>query len=225
MNNANEWTFPVIFKDIDTKMNFVRYILECFQDFPSETKLNCDDYSSIMSLICPDFPYSFIVFVLECVDPSISSGRLLTHRVAFGNFLLALPCCILYPFFMHEVLTLYKGIDILRNGIITRDKFLLLLNQVLKRFIHHVEEEDEEDEKVESLVCEVNGHEKRYPNPSLYEDYFEATIDLEKSSIQTLFFVMWQTNDLLLKCKESNQNLNISEIKEPEPSILENESS
>lgn len=211
INEANidcfDWTFHQLFSDIDTKLKFVQDVLNAFEEFPSETRLNCDDFYSILSLVCSEIPYSFVAFVCECVDPSISSKTILSHRIHFGNFLLAFPCCIIYPYFMHELLTLFKTTDIHRKGIIKRDNFLIILSQIYSRFVPQPKDPKDKSDSPppppeEELVGKINGFEKRYPDPHIVEDYFEATMDFNNSSVQTLLFVMWQKDEILLNCKD-----------------------
>ncbi|EAY01963.1 hypothetical protein TVAG_431040 [Trichomonas vaginalis G3] len=214
-----DWTFPMIFKSIETKIKFTHDILRAFEQFPSETKLNCDDFYSIISLVCADVPYNFIVFVCECVDPSISSGTIMSHRIPFGNFLLAFPCCIIYPYFLHELLTLFKTEDTLRRGIINRDRFLDILNQIYTRFFPPAPDPKDKSGKPPEapqckLVEESNGNEKRYPMPDIVDEFEKATEELGKSSVQTLLFVMWQKDIILLQCKE---RLGIPDVQEFQP--------
>ena len=208
------WDFATIFQTLDTKTRFVRDILNAFEQFPADTKLSCDDYYSLFSLVCSDIPYNFIVFVCECVDPSISSGTIMSYRIPFGNFLLAFPCCIIFPHFMHELLTLFKTADTLRKGVINRDKFLEILQEIFSRFLPPKRDpKDKSGAPLPPPECKeveiVNGYEKRYPRPSIVDDFEQATDDLAKSSVQTLLFVMWQKNIILLQCKERT---NISEV-------------
>ena len=212
-----DWTFPVVFESLETKIKFTHDILNAFEMFPSETRLNCDDYYSLISLVCSSVPYNFIVFVCECVDPSISSGTIMSHRIPFGNFLLAFPCCIIFPYFMHELLTYFKTADIMRQGIISRDKFVEILHTIYQPFL-----QTQKDRKGKSnaplqqpekrIVENSNGYEKRYPETTIIEEFETATEDLGKSSVQTLLFVMWQKDLILLQCKDRMTVPEVSEF-------------
>ena len=212
--DSNVWEFNNIFKSHESRISFIIDVLDAFENFPSDTRLNCDDYYSIFSTICNNLPYQFIVFVCECVDPSISSGTLLSHRIAFGNFLLALPCCILFSQFTHYLLTLFKNADKLRSGIISRSTFLTILKATYSNFFEMVkieksnngkanqEEEDEEDDYDEPEYERVPTIDpKRIPDESMVNEVQRATKDLDELSIQTLFFVMWQKESTLIRCK------------------------
>ena len=211
------WTFPTVFQSLESKVKFTHDILNAFEQFPSETKLNCDDFYSLMSLVCADVPYNFIVFVCECVDPSISSGTIMAHRIPFGNFLLALPCCIIYPYFMHELLTYFKTADTQRRGIINRDKFVEILHTIFQPFLPPQRDPKDKSDKPlpppeRQEVETSNGYEKRYPKTSIVMEFEQATEDLGKSSVQTLLFVMWQKDLILLQCKDRTSVPDVSEF-------------
>lgn len=215
-NHGFDWTFPTVFQSLETKIKFTRDILAAFEQFPSETRLNCDDFYSIISLVCADVPYNFIVFVCECVDPSISSGTIMSHRIPFGNFLLAFPCCIIYPYFLHELLTLFKTADTLRRGVISKDRFLDILHQIYARFFPPPPDPKDKSGNPPPppqarLIEDSNGNEKRYPMPDIVDEFERATEELGKSSVQTLLFVMWQKDSLLIQCKD---RANIPEVQE-----------
>lgn len=208
--NLITWEFANVFKSFQSKISFVIDILDVFENFPPDTRLNCDDYYSIFSVMCENIPYQFIVFVCECVDPSISSGTLLAHKVAFGNFLLALPCCILFPQFMHKLLTLFKASDKLRSGIISRSLFLSILNDTFAEFVNTTDEQESDDENEE----DENNSEKEtkvqhtttldpqnLPDFSMIDEVQRATSGLDEASVQTLLFIMWQKDPTLLMCK------------------------
>lgn len=210
------WEFTNIFKSNDSRIVCVMDVLEAFENFPPDTRLNCDDYYSLLSVFCENIPYPFIVFVCECVDPSISSGTLLSHRIAFGNFLLAFPCCILFPQFTHKFLTLFKTCDKLKTGIILRPLFLNILQETLQSFIKpkseidkEVEEEHEEEESINESGFGQPKNKKpittidplKLPDFSIFDEVKRATIGLDEASVQTLFFIMWQKDPTLLHCK------------------------
>ena len=216
-NDCMSWTFPVLFQSLESKVKFSQDLLNAFEQFPSETCLNCDDFYSLISLVCSDVPYNFIVFVCECVDPSISSGTIMSHRIPFGNFLLALPCCIIFPYFMHELLTLFKTADTLRKGVIKRDKFVEILHQIFERFLPPQRNpKDKSDTPLPLPLCKEvemsNGYEKRYPRATIVEEFENATEDLGMSSVQTLLFVMWQKNLILMQCKDRTTVPDVSEF-------------
>lgn len=202
-----DWDFGSIFSNLDAKIRFTHDILNAFEAFPAEARLNCDDFFSLLSLVCNGIPYNFVVFVCECADPSISSKTILFHRIQFGNFLLALPVCIIYPYFMYELLTLFKTTDTLKTGIISKEKFLILINHIFERFLPApVNPKDRSGkpppEPADQLLKEFNGNERRYPSPDLVKHYEEATKELSNSSVLTLLFVIWQKDDILLVCKD-----------------------
>ena len=209
----NAWKFEDIFASNESRVSFIVQTLLTFEEFPPDTRLNCDDYYSIMSVISHDIPYSFVAFVCECVDPSIASGTLLSHRIAFGNFLLCLPCCILFPQFMHRYLTLFKTSDKLRKGIISRSLFLSLLKETFMAFLtmkqkdkKEEEEEDDYSSEEETREPELTEYEPtidpmRLPARELLAEVTKATASLDESSVQTLLFVMWQKEPQLLDCK------------------------
>jgi hypothetical protein len=208
------WAFPAIFESDESRRRFVVQVLIAFKEFPPDTKLNYSDFYGIFSLLIRDLPYNFIAFVCECVDPSISSGTLMAHRMAFGNFLLALPCCVLFPQFMHEFLTRFKNVDRHRRGVIARSRCAVVLRKTFQKFVERekpsaedAEEEDEDDSEEEDASrpmfsdCKVLIDPKRLPTFDLIAELSKATVGLEDSSVQTLLFVMWQKDPTLLACK------------------------
>ena len=217
------WNFQHIFLDIEAKTNFIADVLSSFEQFPPELKLNCDDLFSLFSLVCENVPYNFIVFICECVDPSISSGTLNSHRIAFGNFLLALPCCILYPVYIHQILTLFKATDSLKMGLISKNSFLSIIRGAyttvggkgLEKYIDEMNQQKEYEEKHKydqdfyvrpdpsqvPITVENDDIKVDLPEMKILDEVEEATDELEQASIQTLFFVLWQKNQYLLQCK------------------------
>ena len=162
------WFFP---DGINNPVDFSRDLLDAFSSFPSNTALNCDEYYSILSLICSDIPYSFIVFVCECADPTISSGRLLSHRVEVGNFLLVLPCCVIYPRFHHQFLAEFKTNDTTKSGYINRDLMLRIMGSVL-----------------DDQSCEPA------PDLLLMDEYRRRTETDSVVSFLSYFFILWEVD-------------------------------
>lgn len=209
------WSFPDIFASHDSRLAFVVDILRVFKDFPPDTKLNCEDYCSILSFVVTDLPFNFVIFVCECVDPSITSGTMMAHRMEFGNFLLALPCCVLFPQFMHRFLALFKTADRLRRGIISRSLCLSTLREAFQTFIkppkkepkaeqEDEDDESEEDEKDETFEnCQTTIDPQRLPTFDLIRELRRATEGLEESSVKTLLFVMWQKDPTLVQCRRT----------------------
>jgi hypothetical protein len=109
--------------------------------------------------VITDLPFNFVSFVCECVDPSISSVTMMAHWMEFGNFLLTLPCCVLFPQFMHRFLALFKTADRLRRGIISPTLCLSTLRETVQTFIEQQkkdpkteeEDDDDDDEKEEAF--------------------------------------------------------------------------
>jgi hypothetical protein len=149
--------------------------------------------------VITDLPFNFVSLVCECVDPSISSMTMMAHRLEFGNFLLALPCCILFPQFIHRFLAVFKTADRLRRGIISRTLCLSTLRETFQTFIEQqkkdpkIEEEedddddDENDEKEEAFEdCKTTIQAERLPTFDLIREMRRATDGLEQSSVKTL---------------------------------------
>ncbi|OHT09253.1 hypothetical protein TRFO_21901 [Tritrichomonas foetus] len=221
------WEFTDIFKSNDTRIACVIDVLEAFENFPPDTRLNCDDYYSLLSTICDNIPYQFIVFVCECVDPSISSGTLMSHRIAFGNFLLAFPCCILFPQFIQKLLTLFKTADRLRVGVISRSNFISILKETFSSFLQTVtlatknkvkeeeeEEEEDDDEPRQEQITSIDP--RRLPDFSMIHEVQRATTNLDELSVQTLLFVMWQKDPTLLRCKTRIKPENLAIMQQAE---------
>ena len=214
--NWNLWKFADIFENDTSRETFLTRALLAFSKFPPDTRLNCNDFYSILSFLSRDLPYNFVAFVCECIDPTISTGTLLGHRMAFGNFLMALPPCVLFPQFMHRFLTMFKTSDRFRDGVINRKVFLDLLNQTFHSFLSDKrkdsrcgEEEEEEDSSDDTTssedsfdVYELTIEPQRLPSRDIIREVRRATVQLEDCSVQTLLFVMWQKEPALLKCKE-----------------------
>lgn len=233
------WEFTNIFKSNDSRIVCVIDILEAFENFPPDTRLNCDDYYSLISVFCENVPYPFIVFVCECVDPSITSGTLLSHRIAFGNFLLAFPCCILFPQFVHKFLTLFKTYDKQKIGVISRSLFLNILQTTFQSFIRpkaEIDKEkedaiDEEDEDENENVDVALSHKRKkkiqittidplkLPDFSMVDEVRDATASLDEASVQTLFFVMWQKDPTLLHCKSRIKPENYMNLRKPSRAV------
>ena len=234
--NLISWEFTDIFKSNDSRIVCVIDILEAFENFPPDTRLNCDDYYSLLSVFCENIPYPFIVFVCECVDPSISSGTLLSHRIAFGSFLLAFPCCILFPQFVHKFLTLFKTFDKQKAGVISRSLFLNILQDSFKSFIKPKSEMDDdlENEGGDEIEEDVENEKKKkkdqfttidplkLPDFSMVDEIKRATVGLDEASVQTLFFVMWQKDPTLLHCKSRIKPENYMSLRNP-PKIAQHE--
>jgi hypothetical protein len=219
------WSFVDIFTSGESRRLFVTQCLLGFKDFPPDTKLNAHELNAVMSLMIKNLPFSFVVFVYECVDPTITSANL-THRVAFGNFLLALPAVILFPQFVHVFLALFKTSDRLRRGVIRRSTFLATLHEAFENFISvektkakAAEEEEDGDKddsdddleeevaerKVEFDKCELKIDRSLLPTYDLVHEVQRATKGLEECSVQTLLFIMWQKNPDLIECKSAVQ--------------------
>jgi hypothetical protein len=212
------WEFPDIFLSDNSRMNFVLQCLMAFEGFPPETKLNCNDYYSILSVLVQGLPFRFVLFVCECIDPSITTGTRNAHRISFGNFLMALPCCIFFPQFMHRHLILYKRADKVRSGLLPRNRFLGVVRRTFQSFLEVVPNTKEEDEPAEDEDIDFESEEeedifrgkltiddKRIPTFELLNELRRATEGLAESSVQTLMFVMWQKDPTLLECKTTVQ--------------------
>jgi hypothetical protein len=207
------WVFTDIFASNESRIAFVTQSLVGFKNFPPDTKLNPEELNAVLSLMVKHVPYSFVVFVYECVDPSITSNNL-THRIAFGNFLLALPVSVLFPQFIHLFLSLFKTCDRLRKGVIRRSVFLEILRETFKSFISseksqssEEEEDDDEEEGVEHKInfenCQLTIDRSHLPSYDLVQEVQRATKGLEECSVQTLLFIMWQKDATLLSCKST----------------------
>lgn len=213
--NSNLWSFPDIFRSDESRNSFITQALLAFESFPPDTRLNCNDFYSILSFLSRDLPYNFVAFVCECVDPCISSGTLHAHRMPFGNFLMAFPICLLFPQFMHRFLTLFKTSDRFRDGVINRNVFLTLLRDTFRSFLSDErkdqkqftdEEESSEDSDLTEDSLEIYKpaiDTNRLPSFEIINEVRRATVNLEDCSVQTLMFVMWQKEPRLLECKQN----------------------
>jgi hypothetical protein len=213
------WEFPDIFLSDESRMTFIVECLMAFEEFPPETKLNCEDYYSILSVLVQGLPFKFVLFVCECVDPSITTGTRNSHRIAFGNFLMALPCCVFFPQFMHRHLIYFKKADKVRTGLLPRNRFLNILKRTFQSFLEVApepkkeEEEEEEDqfddfeseEEEDIFKGELTIDKRRMPAFELLGELRRATEGLAESSVQTLMFVMWQKESVLMGCKSAVQ--------------------